>query len=162
MDLSQDLQDYILLIAFNYLQTNIIFSESDNVSIRQINLNGNNNKKEWIIETDGVTIKIYVTYLPITTNTIKTIHVFKQVKLNDREYSYELVGDYLYETKIRFLRKIKESEPGKIIVETVIASEYEKYMNPAMKFAVGLFYALNPNLFTPKWKIIAKRVLGLY
>jgi hypothetical protein len=170
MKLSEELQDFMLFILFghgtgemvhNKVQKDINTIENEYVKEYFTNyVVSFNNKKgekdpvdhtllkmsEWVIN-DSIII-IICRYNSL----IVECFVYSRYKSINKEYSVNLVGNYSFKNSVKFYIKNKRNNP-----QLICPKEYTS--NPAIDYSIALFYILDPNLFSPKWESIAKKIL---
>ena len=174
--LSEELQDFILYIAFGFV-TDDLCNKMKNKNTENVFNSIPTNKKEldklvdflktslpedkihdfdknkfelfeWIINDK---IRITITkYL----KTIIECLVYQVIPSINKSYSFVLVGQYSKtDNFIKFFKKNKNND-----LQIISPYEYNGKI-PAQNFAIGLFYTMNTQTFSPNWEKIAKNIL---
>ena len=178
MALSQEIQDFLLLVAFDF-ETHYYrdlknknelsnkYSKSENKAEGLYNflkanelLESDDNididkdetfKKDKLISYIWVineNIKIRMTYYD---NMLLDCWVYQILRSINKQILPLLVGHYLIDDSVKFFNKPE-----------IIISPYEfNGKIPAQIIAIALFYILNPKVFSPNWEKIAKKILGI-
>lgn len=170
--LNEEVQDFILYICFNY-STDKFFDDSQSHKNENTYLEIITTKeiickfpketkfseKFGKFELDKLSSKVY------SINESVRIHinyynyellecfVYTQHKSINKIFSFDLVGSYDTKSVKFYSRKGKE-------IYTISPGEYSPNKNPAQNFAIGMFYILNPGVFSPKWETIAKKLIN--
>ena len=169
--LSEEIKDFILYICFNY-STDKFFEDSlsdktENTYMEVITT------KEIICKFPGLTFSEKFGKFELDKLRSKVYSINESIRIHINYYNYELLECFVY-TQHKSINKIfcfdlvgsydKKSvkfysRKGKEIY-TISPGEYSPNKNHAQNFAIAMFYILNPDLFSPKWETIAKKLIN--
>jgi hypothetical protein len=168
--LSQEIQDFILYISFNYATTKFKDdTESGNVENTYLEIITTKqiiskfpglmfSEKFGKFELDKLSSKVYSindsVRIHINYYNYKLLEcfVYTQHKSINKIFCFDLVGSYDTKSVKFYSKKGKE-------IYLISPGEYSS-KNPAQDFAIAMFYILNPELFSPKWELIAKKLIN--
>jgi hypothetical protein len=172
MKLSQELQDFIIFIAFNF-KVGVKYTENNYEYIKS-SFEGDvvydffknyallftKSKDKDPVDTDLIKVHQWIINNEILIITCFYNHqliecfVYYQFKSIKKSYSRVLVGNYSFKKSVKFYVKNKSNNP-----QIISPAEYSS--NPAHNFTIALFYTLDPGLFSPRWETIAKKILDI-
>jgi hypothetical protein len=177
MKLSEDLKDFLLVIAFNFETKNIKKGTTINKLVRIPNGPEQEFATDYLRNyalsfkysrdkdpIDNLSIKVEQWCVNDTINILLGIHefrivecfVYNLIKSINNTFTPILVGHY------SMLHFVKFYYPTRVNNTTLITPwDYEKHCGKtlAQDFAIALFYTMEPGLFSPRWENIAKNIL---
>jgi hypothetical protein len=174
--LSEELQDFILYVAFGFV-TDDLCNKMKNRNTENVFNTIPTNKKELdkiidvstanlpqdkIHEFDKNEFEIFewlinenirITITKYLKDVIECL-VYQVIPSINKSYSFVLVGEYSKNNNsVKFYKKNKNNN-----IQIISPYEYNGKI-PAQVFAIGLFYTMNIQPFSPNWEKIAKNIL---